>query len=362
MGTKRKVTVTVRDGVECREGPNGKRYRAWLKVFGHRTPGPYRATRAEAMRDRDRIRHERREQIEQPDRSWTLEDGMRAVIAELERRKRRAATINCRRARFKQVALLIPVSTPLVDIDSDLVEAFIDERLRGGVSIATALSDYRALHSVFTLATRLRIVRTNPCAEARLPREDSQRDIDWFTPAEIADVLHRIRTFPKVRRVQPERDARLIEFLALTGMRIGEASAVQVEDVEPKKRTLRVRDGKTGFRVVRLNDRALELAVDWIGDRESGRLFPITKNGIQSMLWRWAERLGERRLHAHAFRHSHGTAVAANNASAPALARSMGHSSIKMAMHYVHLAGVQEEAIANLDFRTRSEESGGGRP
>lgn len=367
--------TTVRDGIETRRGVRETTYRARIKVAGRPTTGHYRKTRAEAVEDRDRLRHERRlERFADEVPGWTLEQGMREVLDDLAARGATWHTIDDRRKKLRNVAERIDARTPLADIDRHRILAYVTARMAERikltraeeklvaagtppaprfVSVNTARKDISALSTVFQMAIDRGVATTNPCRSARLPKI-RKVEVDWFAAAELAELLKRMRTWEGTNAWHRERDANIVELLALTGMRSTESSRVEIRDVFLARRQIAVRFGKTGSRTVRLNDRAAELANQIIGPRREGRLWPFGNAGLRALFERWRKRLGEPRMHPHAIRHTYGTALAAAGMSAHALARAMGHSTLQMSMVYVHNAGGDSDAIDALVFSAPS--------
>lgn len=355
----RKVKVTLRDGIETREGPNGTSYRARVKVRGRQVIGTYFPRKRDAEAERDEIRVERRRRATTPLRAMSIKQVMRRVVVDLQRRNKREASVEDRLHRFRVLGRFLDLDQPLSKITPRTIEQLVENRVTGDpdreiapVTLQTAMADVRALSTVLRYALREGLIRENPILRARLPALEKQTDRDWFAKEELVELLEKVRTWPKGgARLKKARDADLIEWYALTGLRITESSLIQVGDVSLPQKTVRVRKGKTGFRYCRLNPAALALTEKWIDGRDSGRLLPLTKGGIIQLMQRWADRLDEPRLHPHALRHTFGTALAADGVNAHALARAMGHESISTSLIYVHLAGRQDDAVEQLSFR-----------
>lgn len=290
------------------------------------------------------------------------------VLEDLKARAMRPATIKDRRERFLMLARLIDTSLRLDEIAPRDVQEYVNRRMAGvkkdklkACSVATAIADVRALNTVFTLAIREGLARENPITRARLPKPERHPEIDWFTPEELTKLLKRIRDWPRTARLNPERDASMIELLALTGWRLTEATNLQMSDIAIPQRLAVLRTGKTGRRTSILNDDALAIVNRWKKERPDGPLFPAKRHTLESALRRWQDRLDEPRLHAHALRHTFGTALAAAGVPAHALAREMGHASLSTSLIYVHLSGEKGEAVAGLSFRKPARKAGTGK-
>lgn len=353
---KKGPTATTRNGVQARLTADGqRRYRARVFVDGHQCTGKWLGSHAEAARERDQFRSKGKRRKTVAVR-WTLGDGMTAVIRDMQESGMRPASIKDRQTRFAIVSRFIDAGVQLTDIEPETIEQFVQARLREPhsldpsrtVQVATVLGDVRALNTVFTLAIFRGAIDANPIKRVRLPRPKRGRDIAWFAPAEMAEVLRRIREWPKTHRLTPERDAAIVEFIALTGLRLAEATALRWEDVSAEQGLIRVShdSGKRGFRVAKIGPDITTVLGVLEEHRKSDRVIPITYQGLITLLRRWATRLDEPRLRCHALRHTYGTALAAAGVSAHALTRAMGHATLQTSMIYVHQAGAVEHHVS----------------
>jgi integrase len=92
------------------------------------------------------------------------------------------------------------------------------------------LSNWRGLlSSIFKEALRQGLVTSNPCVGIRISRTE-QREMTFLTPSEFAHVLAHTRSY----------GSGMVALMAATGLRFGEASALQVRDVDFGSGTLTV--------------------------------------------------------------------------------------------------------------------------
>ena len=155
-----------------------------------------------------------------------------------------------------------------------------------------------------------------------------------------------------------ERDRYLIEFLLRTGLRLGEACAVTLDDVinGADGTLVRVRAGKGNKdRVVPLDSggykggRRLRQYIDRVRPRETRRreLFlaqrrgpdgdysPISPIGVKVMFCRLSSATGIH-VHAHLLRHTFATRAIAAGVDPITLQRVLGHTTLAMVSRYVH--------------------------
>jgi site-specific recombinase XerD len=87
---------------------------------------------------------------------------------------------------------------------------------------------------------------------------------------------------------------------------------------------------------------------------------PLSFQGLKTMLQRLGRRAGVSRLHAHLLRHTFATLYLVNGGDVFSLQRILGHSTLTMVNHYVHMAGAQValrhkafSPVDNLDIGAR---------
>jgi integrase len=111
------------------------------------------------------------------------------------------------------------------------VEGWIVELRRKGLAESTIRSAYTILRAVLDTAVRDGALASNPAAAIRRPRVTT-KEAPHLTPAQVADLLH---------AAEGGRYASLFALLVHTGLRRGEALALQWSDVDLAHGILRVR-------------------------------------------------------------------------------------------------------------------------
>jgi len=133
------------------------------------------------------------------------------------------------------------------------------------------------------------------------------------------------------------------------GLRIGEAVALRVCDVDSKRGVLRIHDGKGGTqREVPLCPKLLQaLRAWWRTRRPAGPyLFPgrggighVTTRAMAIAMKQARSRSGIRkRVSPHALRHSYATHMIEAGADLRTVQVLLGHASIRSTVHYVHVS------------------------
>lgn len=170
----------------------------------------------------------------------------------------------------------------------------------------------------------------------------------YLLPVEAAHLIG-------VARERSTLDGILIEFLIKTGLRIGEATSVLVQDLElsSHKPYVRVIQGKGS------KDRNVPLTSDlahkitlYLGGRRYGPLFarknekPYSKRRLQERVSDSIKACGfERNIRVHDLRHTFATILRSRSFKLQDIQMLMGHSSIKTTEVYAHLILTDEQQL-----------------
>lgn len=345
-------------GIERKGRGAARKYRARMSIDGRIVTGRWREKAAQANEDRDGLR-KKASDTPRDVQIGTLREAFAAVLREARRMRRRPATVNYYRERFRILSGAFGRGFLLRNLTTEMVQQFAEARLNGkikdrkSVTRSTVHSDVISLGRATRLAVKRGWLRADPVTAADIPKPDSPEP-DWFAVDELHGLLVQVRGTPPTERLDPARDADIVEFLALTGLRLKEAAQLLVRDVSPERRVIVVREGKTGSRTLPMNPDAVFVCRrmtkhrDRFGRRLGEQYLPVSYDGIGSMFRRWKKRLKEPRLKPHAMRHTFGTALARAGASEQHIKTLMGHRTTYMANRYIHIAGADIAHVAAL--------------
>ncbi|MCI0342871.1 MAG: tyrosine-type recombinase/integrase [Planctomycetales bacterium] len=174
--------------------------------------------------------------------------------------------------------------------------------------------------------------------------------------------LPRVLAEPDVRRLLdgareglPARDRAILEVLYSTGMRVGEATAARVGDLDLETNVCRVH-GKGGKdRLVPVGRPAAEALAAWLAETPApatAALFRNRRGGALSA--RSVRRIVVRALRAvglpgaaspHTFRHSFATHMLDRGADLRVVQELLGHASIQTTQIYTHVSAERLRAI-----------------
>ena len=194
----------------------------------------------------------------------------------------------------------------------------------------------------------LREAGPNPCRAVRKyrtrPRERFLTDAEYRRLGGALDVLE---AKGKVSR----HAAAAIRLLVLTGCRRNEVLELRWDDVDRTTGELRLRDGKTGARMVPLTPAAADVldAIPWVQDNPyaiAGRRSGARLKNINDpwALVRAEAGLDDVRLHD--LRHSWASRALALGESLSTISKLLGHSHIQTTARYAHLARDMEKTSA----------------
>lgn len=160
------------------------------------------------------------------------------------------------------------------------------------------------------------------------------------------------------------RNRALLTVLYRCGLRIAEALALKVSDIDHERGTVRVLHGKGNrARTVGLDPGALAVVQRWTDARRTagirnGTLFctlpggPLSDKYVRALLARLAAVAGiEKRVHPHGLRHTHAVELVAEGVPVNVISRQLGHANSAVTARYLdHVAPA--DVVAAMQRRT----------
>ena len=181
---------------------------------------------------------------------------------------------------------------------------------------------------------------SNPC---RFVAKYRRRKLERFLTQQEFRRLGKVVAEMEAEGRLPAPAAAALRLLMLTGCRINEILTLRWEDVRLEASEVRLRDSKTGPRVVSLSPAAarvlagLPRATDnpWvIAGRRPGTRIPH----LTYYWYRVRERAGLEDVRIHDLRHSFASRALALGESLPMIGKLLGHTQIQTTARYAHLA------------------------
>jgi len=242
--------------------------------------------------------------------------------------------------------------TPLTKIDTLAVRSHLASLHRanlGNRSIARHLS---TLRSFFRWACREGILERNPAKG--LPSPKTPRSLPRALTLEDTETL--LETDDEASF--PERERALFELLYATGLRVSEASGLDLDDLDLASRMLRARGKGRKERIVPFGEEAEAAIRDYLPARAeralagNDALFVNARGG--RLTTRSMARVLKRRLRAaglpdaispHALRHTFATHLLQAGADLRAIQELLGHASLSTTQKYTHLDAARLQAV-----------------
>lgn len=216
------------------------------------------------------------------------------------------------------------------------------------------------LSQIYTKAQDWGIVAegTNPCSHVELYRQRKRER--FLTEAEFKRLGRVLEEAGENGGATPQAIA-AIRLLILTGCRRGEILRLRWDEVDLQARELRLRDSKTGPRVVPLSPSAVQLLTDMPRGAGSRWVIPGRKPGTHMCslgnAWRLLrKRAGLHDVRLHDLRHSFASSALALGESLPMIARLLGHRQIASTARYAHLARSSVHQAANRVAESLAED------
>jgi integrase/recombinase XerC len=240
---------------------------------------------------------------------------------------------------------------PLGKVDTLAVRSYLASLHRRHLASRSLARHLSTMRSFFRWACREGHLEKNPARALPAPR--------------LPKTLPRALTLPDTERLldandempYPERNRALFELLYATGLRVAEAAALDLEDVDFHSRLLRVVGKGNKERIAPFGEAAGDALADYLptrAERRRGRagsrdddgepLFVNARGG--RLTTRSMARLLKRRLRAaglpadispHALRHSFATHLLEAGADLRAIQELLGHASLSTTQKYTHL-------------------------
>lgn len=163
-------------------------------------------------------------------------------------------------------------SIPIYKITSDDFRAYINELIEDGYAATTIKKQMRIISAPMRYAYEQRIISFNPCQGVKAPSESiilkKKKDVCAYTKQEqerILDVLHK----------RDRCGYYAIELMLETGLRVGEALALNWDDIILNRRRINVHST-----LVNLSNRNISYVQEGAKSETSNRAVPLSMNAL----------------------------------------------------------------------------------
>lgn len=238
------------------------------------------------------------------------------------------------------------------------VEAWIAERLEAGIGSSAIRRALNLLKSGLEAAVENELVPRNVARKVSPPDERESLPL-WFQPQEVAAIV------AEMRRRGWESMAVMTDVMVWSGLRWGEAAALNVDDIDFMRNVISVshilmQSGKdkdypktdSSVGEVPCPPWVTQEIRNLVGDRSTGRIFTTRRGGsnLSGANWRrdWysvLEVAGVPLHHPHVCRHTCASWLVQSGVPLYEVMRQLRHSSIQTTEKYAHLAPEMHDPV-----------------
>lgn len=253
-------------------------------------------------------------------------------------------------------------STALEDITETEVREYIlhlqgRPGVRGKTSSHTVSNRVRAIRAFFAWLPRAGFADSHLLKNLKVPKT-AERIVEPLTKDEVDKIFGRINE----KTMIGARNMALISLMLDTGIRLSEAAGLGGDDVHIEDRYIKVMGKGFKERLVAFGAACQRALLDYLYRHRVQPVhpgvtsffltidgYPLTIEAIKSLMDRLAVSSGVRRLHPHLLRHTYATWFLLNGGDVFLLKQNLGHKTLAMVEHYVHMAS-RDVAIRSQSF------------
>ncbi|MDQ0633584.1 integrase/recombinase XerC [Arthrobacter pascens] len=242
--------------------------------------------------------------------------------------------------------------TDLPGLELGTLRRWLGAQSQAGMSRSTLARRSATARSFTTWAMREEIIHTDPALRLRAPRTEKSLP-GVLQPQQVARMLGGLAEEAAEGSPLAVRNRAMVELLYATGLRVGELAGMDVDDLNPDRRTLRVVGKGNKERTVPYGVPAAVAVDDWL--RRGRPLLAKEGSGPALFLGSRGNRVDQRQVRAvvrgllealgdtsatgpHALRHSAATHLLDGGADLRAVQEILGHSSLATTQIYTHVS------------------------
>lgn len=235
------------------------------------------------------------------------------------------------------------VDKPAARITTDDIRAYIGQLAARGLRDSSIQTHINTIRSFFAWLDMEELIKRNPMRRIKSLKIDRMAARRPLEPEEMERLRDSCQTY---------KERALVEFMVSSGCRLSEVIGIRIDQVDWKRRSVKVLGKGHKERVVYFSVRACLMLQEYISRRKGGQtLFassrtpyaPMSPRAVEKALQRIGERAGiARRVHPHILRHTFATAALKGGMDLTIIQRLLGHTDPKTTLIYAEL---QPEAV-----------------
>jgi integrase/recombinase XerC len=253
---------------------------------------------------------------------------------------------------LKKNKISVMTSDGRIKIDPVFIKDFLGELHRRKLKKVTIMRKVAALRTFFKFLVRENRTDSNPSLLVRTPR--AEKHIPVVLPLEEMHTLLNIEFTCDWKGI---RDRAIIELLYSSGIRVGELSKLNTEDLDLSQGLIKVRGKGKKERIVPVGDPAIEAIKKYIEKRgemfkkkefDSKLEFPVfmgrygtrlTPRSIGRILDKYVLESGvNRKISPHCLRHTFATHLMEGGADLRVIQELLGHESLSTTQRYTSMS------------------------
>jgi len=236
-------------------------------------------------------------------------------------------------------------------VDHLAVRAYLAHLSRRKLARSSIARHLSALRSFFRFLVREGRVESNPARAVATPKKEKYLPA-VLQPADLTILLEQ----PDVSTPLGVRDLAWLELLYASGLRVSELVGVDLDDLDPRQRLLKVRGKGAKERIVPFGSKAAEAIAAWMKERvnilspdgDDDALFlnhrggRLTARSVARLLDKYVRAASLKSgVSPHTLRHSFATHLLNAGADLRSIQELLGHVSLSTTQKYTHLADWQ---------------------
>lgn len=242
--------------------------------------------------------------------------------------------------------------TDLAGLELGTLRRWLGAQSQAGISRATLARRSATARSFTTWAMREELIATDPALRLRAPKAEKSLP-GVLQSQQLLRLLNSLAEAAADGSPVPVRNRAMVELLYATGLRVGELAALDVDDLNPDRRTLRVVGKGNKERTVPYGVPAAVAVDDWL--RRARPLLATGPSGPALFLGARGNRVDQRQVRTvvnalfealgdtsatgpHALRHTAATHLLDGGADLRAVQEILGHSSLATTQIYTHVS------------------------
>ncbi|MET3718557.1 MULTISPECIES: tyrosine recombinase XerC [unclassified Arthrobacter] len=269
----------------------------------------------------------------------------------------RARSAHTRRAYLSDLQSLLEHAaadglTDLPELALGTLRGWLGAQSQAGMSRSTLARRAATARSFTTWALREELIEVNPALRLRAPKAEKSLP-GVLQSQQLVRLLTSLEEAAAEGSPVPVRNRAMVEVLYASGLRVGELAGLDVDDLNPDRRTLRVVGKGNKERTVPYGVPAAVAVDDWL--RRGRPLLATGHSGPALFLGARGNRVDQRQVRTvvkglfealgdtsatgpHALRHSAATHLLDGGADLRAVQEILGHSSLSTTQIYTHVS------------------------